>query len=107
VAQPIRPHPLPASRPSPPKLELVHDADEKADPKLSAAIEEEAELSELPQEEEGKKRKAPLPLPTPLRRPTRSSSTSGRLATVLSSRPPRSGNSPDARMKATRTLSAS
>jgi len=52
VAQPIRPHPLPASRPSPPKLELVHDADEKADPKLSAAIEEEAELSELPQEEE-------------------------------------------------------
>jgi RNA polymerase primary sigma factor len=52
VAQPIRPHPLPASRPSPPKLELVHDAAEKRDPKLAAAIEAEPELAELPQEEE-------------------------------------------------------
>jgi len=52
VAQPIRPHPLPASRPSPPKLELVHDAAEKEDPKLAAAIEAEPELAELPQEEE-------------------------------------------------------
>jgi RNA polymerase primary sigma factor len=51
VAQPIRPHPLPASRPAPPKLELVHDA-EQEDPKLFAAVEEEAELTELVQEED-------------------------------------------------------
>ena len=52
MAQPIRPHPLPASRLSPPKLELVHDAAEKEDPKLAAAIETEPQLAELPQEEE-------------------------------------------------------
>jgi len=51
VAQPILPHPLPASRPAPPKLELVHDV-EQEDPKLVAAVEEEAELTELVQEEE-------------------------------------------------------
>jgi RNA polymerase primary sigma factor len=47
VAQPIRPHPLPESQPPPPKLELVHDATELADPELSAAIEEETETAEL------------------------------------------------------------
>ena len=52
MAQPIRPHPLPASRRSPPKLELVHDAAEKEDPKLAVAIEAEPELIEFPQEEE-------------------------------------------------------
>jgi RNA polymerase primary sigma factor len=52
VARPINPHPLPASRPSPPKLELVHDAAEKIDPKLSVAVEEEVELTELAPEEE-------------------------------------------------------
>ncbi|HEY5160196.1 MAG TPA: sigma-70 family RNA polymerase sigma factor [Gaiellaceae bacterium] len=52
MARPINPHPLPASRPSPPKLELVHDAAEKIDPKLSVAVEEEVELTELAPEEE-------------------------------------------------------
>jgi RNA polymerase primary sigma factor len=52
VAQPIRPHPLPASRPAPPKLELVRDDAELEDPKLAAAVEEEIEPAELGQEEE-------------------------------------------------------
>ena len=52
VAQPIRPHPLPASKPPLPKLELVHGEAEREDPKLATAIEEVAELTELPQEEE-------------------------------------------------------
>ena len=47
MEQPIHPHPLPESTPSPPKLELVHDAAE-----LPAAIEEEDELGDLQQEEE-------------------------------------------------------
>jgi RNA polymerase primary sigma factor len=51
VAQPIRPHPLPATRPSPPKLELVHGDAEPEDLKL-AAVDEEVELAELPQEED-------------------------------------------------------
>ena len=51
VAQPIRPHPLPASRPAPPKLELVHGDAGREDPKLAAAVVEEVELAELPQEE--------------------------------------------------------
>ncbi len=51
VAQPIRPHPLPAAAPPLPKLELVPDVVEE-DPKLAAATEEEAELSELAPEEE-------------------------------------------------------
>jgi RNA polymerase primary sigma factor len=52
VARPIHQHPLPASRPSPPKLELVHNATEKIDPKLSVAVEDEFELAELAPEEE-------------------------------------------------------
>jgi RNA polymerase primary sigma factor len=52
VAQPIRPHPLPASRPAPPKLELVRGDAELEDPKLAAAVEEELEPAELGQEEE-------------------------------------------------------
>ncbi len=50
VAQPIRPHPLPLSKPKPPKLELVRAA-EADDPKLESVLEDEVELSELPQEE--------------------------------------------------------
>jgi RNA polymerase primary sigma factor len=52
VAQPIRPHPLPASRPAPPKLELVRGDAEPEDPKLAVAVEEEVEPAELGQEEE-------------------------------------------------------
>jgi len=52
VAQTIRPHALPASRPAPPKLELVHDADEVEDPKLVTTIDDEAELAELQQDDE-------------------------------------------------------
>ncbi len=51
VTQPIRPHPLPASQPSPPKLELVHGDAEREDPKLAATVEEEAELAELSPDE--------------------------------------------------------
>jgi RNA polymerase primary sigma factor len=52
VAQPIRPHPLPATRSTPPRLELVHDASELEDPTLVAELGDEVELAELPQEEE-------------------------------------------------------
>ena len=52
MAQPIRPHPLPASRPAPPKLELVRGDAEPEDPKLAVAVEEEVEPAELGQEEE-------------------------------------------------------
>jgi RNA polymerase primary sigma factor len=57
VAQPIRPHPLPASAPPPPKLELVPNVVEE-DPKLALATEEEAELGELAPEEAAEKEEA-------------------------------------------------
>jgi RNA polymerase primary sigma factor len=57
VAQPIRPHPLPATRPSPPRLELVR-TDGEPDPKLAVVLEEEVELVEPPQEEEAEKESA-------------------------------------------------
>jgi RNA polymerase primary sigma factor len=52
VERPIHPRPVPASKPSPPKLELVHDAAELAESELPAAIVDEVELSELQPEEE-------------------------------------------------------
>jgi RNA polymerase primary sigma factor len=52
VAQPIRPHPLPVTRSTPPKLELVHDASELEDPTLVAELGDEVELAELPQEDD-------------------------------------------------------
>jgi RNA polymerase primary sigma factor len=58
VEQPIHPHALPASTPSPPKLELVHDAAELEESDLPAAIVDEAELSELQHEEEATEEEA-------------------------------------------------
>jgi RNA polymerase primary sigma factor len=52
VAQPIRPHPLPETRSTPPKLELVHDASELEDPTLVAELGDEVEIAELPQEDD-------------------------------------------------------
>ena len=59
MEQPVRPHLLPHSQPLPPKLELVHDASEGEDPELSAAIEEEAEATELVQEDEVEEEESP------------------------------------------------
>ena len=59
MEQPVRPHPLPHAQPLPPKLELVHDASEGEDPELSAAIEEEAEATELVQEDEVEEEESP------------------------------------------------
>ena len=52
MAQPIRPHPLPETRSTPPKLELVHDASELEDPTLVAELGDEVEIAELPQEDD-------------------------------------------------------
>ena len=56
MEQPIHPHLLPESRPSPPKLELVHDATELEESDLPVAIEEQAELSDVQQEEEAEQK---------------------------------------------------